>query len=300
MLDQQHTIFSIETIFDGTKYYQDRSITSDGIVAFKEAIWHYYNYNGRQFPWRQTANPYNIVVSEVMLQQTQTYRVEPKYLAFIQELDSFAALANAEQRDVIRLWQGLGYNRRALGLQKLACIVDRDFNGQLPQDPLVLETLPTLGHATARSVAAFAFNTPTTFIETNIRAVFIHTFFGVNCATAIHDKELVPLIEQTLDTHNSRLWYYALMDYGVMLKKLFKNPSRKSKHHTQQSKFEGSDRQIRGAILKLLTAHTTLSHQELMLLLCQTLNCEQERAERILNSMQQEQFVRAESNYYFL
>lgn len=300
MLDQQQILFNTEAIFDGTRYYQNGSLAHDGIIAFKEAIWHYYNINGRQFPWRQTTNPYNIVVSEVMLQQTQTYRVEPKYLAFIQELNSFAALANAEQRDVIRLWQGLGYNRRALGLQKLAFIIEQDFDGQLPNDPVILETLPTLGHATARSVATFAFNTPTTFIETNIRAVFIHTFFGTQHTTAVHDKELMPLIEQTLDTSNSRTWYYALMDYGVMLKKLFKNPSRKSKHHTQQSKFEGSDRQIRGTILKLLTAHTTLSHQGLIFLLCQSLNCEQERAERILATMQHEQFLKTKNNYYFL
>lgn len=297
MLEQQS--FLTPSFFDGSVYYNNSKLSTEGIQLFKTIIWNYYHTHGRTFPWRQTYDPYAIVVSEVMLQQTQTYRVEPKYKAFMHELPTFNALAQAEQRDVIRLWQGLGYNRRALGLQKLAYIITHEFNGVLPQNPLILETLPTIGKATACSVSTFAFNTPTVFIETNIRAVFIHTFFGAT-ATAVHDKELLPLIEQTLDQENPRLWYYALMDYGVMLKKTFKNPSRKSKHHTQQSRFEGSDRQIRGTILKLLTQYNQLSHRELIELLCDLLKCEQERAEKIVYIMQKEQFIKYNKSYYFI
>jgi len=167
-----------------------------------------------------------------------------------------------------------------------------DFNGNLPDDPIVLETFPGIGKGTAGSICAFAFNKPTVFIETNIRAVFIHSFFRNQ--SSVHDKELLPLITQTVDQDNPREWYYALMDYGVHLKKLHANPSRKSKHHTKQSKFEGSDRQIRGVIIKLLTEHPSLEREQLFSLIAK----EDTRIERALSELQQERLIECKDGYY--
>lgn len=226
-------------------------MNASSISEFKKIIWNYYATHGRHFDWRGVDDPYKVFVSEIMLQQTQTARVAQKYAQFLQAFASFEQLANASLKDVLLQWQGMGYNRRGMYLHKAAQIIVKDFGGQLPNDPTILVELPGIGPATAASMCAFAYNRPTLFIETNIRAVYIHCFFPGK--ENVHDKEIMPLVQATLDYDNPREWYYALMDYGVMLKKAVINPSRKSKHYTKQSKFEGSDRQIRGMILKILT-----------------------------------------------
>ena len=224
---------------------------NNSLSSFTKAIWDFYNANGRVFAWRHVDDPYKIVVSEIMLQQTQTHRVAQKYAIFIEEFPSFEKLAQAPLRNVLMHWQGLGYNRRGKYLHEIAQKVITEYNGSLPSSPEILITFPGIGSATAASIAAFAFNTPTVFIETNIRAVFIHWFFKDK--TNVKDAELIPLIRAAVDKERARDWYYALMDYGVMLKKNSINPSRRSAHHAKQSRFEGSDRQIRGIVLKLLT-----------------------------------------------
>jgi A/G-specific adenine glycosylase len=232
------------------------------IETFQKIIVEYYAAFGRLFPWRYHPDPYAILVSEVMLQQTQTYRVVPKYEQFLLAFPSVEILASATLREVLSVWQGLGYNRRGKYLHELACHVMQRFEGKIPSLPEQLITLPGIGAATASSIAAFAFNVPSLFIETNIRTVFIHYFFPAR--TEVHDKEIMPLVEQTLDRNNPRAWYYALMDYGVMLKQTVGNASRKSAHYTRQSKFEGSDRQIRGIIIRLLTEHKSMNTAELL------------------------------------
>ena len=156
----------------------------------------------------------------------------------------------------------MGYNRRALYLKKIAEEVAEKFNGRLPGTVEALTGLPGIGKNTACSIAAFAFNKPVVFIETNIRSVFIHLFFSDRAD--VHDREILPLVEKTLDAENPREWYSALMDYGVMLKKTHPNPSRKSAHHQKQSKFEGSNRQMRGMIIKVLTEHPDISEAPLI------------------------------------
>lgn len=288
------------------------------IASFQKFIWDFYRDQGRFFAWRNSdsvvalrasqdlpatadkssdmiighANPYYVVVSEIMLQQTQTYRVEPKYEQFIEQFPDFETLAAAPLRSVLAAWQGLGYNRRGKYLQQIAQKVVADFNGILPDDPMVLETFPGIGKGTAGSICAFAFNKPTVFIETNIRTVFIHSFFQTQ--DGVHDKELLPLIARTVDIDNPREWYYALMDYGVHLKKLHANPSRKSKHHIKQSKFEGSDRQIRGMIIKLLTEHPSIEREQLFKLIGK----EGQRIERALGELQQERLVEYADDRY--
>lgn len=238
------------------------------IVAFQETINAYYATHKRNFPWRDVSNPYYVLVSEIMLQQTQTYRVEPKFEQFIAQFPTINDLASAPLVTVLFAWQGLGYNRRAKFLHKAAQEVVALHNGQVPSAVSDLQALPGLGYATASSVAAFAYNIPTVFIETNIRAVFLHFFF--NEQVDIHDKQIMPLVADALEGQDPRQWYYALMDYGVMLKKTHANPSRKSRHHVKQSRFEGSDRQLRGAIIRVLTsiAHS-LPYDALVALVCE-------------------------------
>jgi A/G-specific adenine glycosylase len=218
--------------------------------AFIQKIWDFYHEQGRSFIWRNDITPYRIVVSEIMLQQTQTSRVSEKFPLFLSIFPDFESLSQATLPEVLIQWQGLGYNRRGKFLHEIAKKVVSEFDGVLPQDPIILETFPGIGKNTAGSVCAFAFNLPVPFIETNIRRVYIHEFF--QDSLEVHDKELMLLIEQTMSLENPREWYYALMDYGAYLKTKIPNPNRKSKHYTIQSKFEGSNRQVRSTILAYL------------------------------------------------
>lgn len=236
--------------------------TPASIRSFRRKLYRYYRDHGRTLPWRTTRNPYHILISEVMLQQTQVDRVVQKYNEFIAAFPDFKTLARAPLRKILQVWQGMGYNRRALYLKKIAEEVVETFNGRLPKTVEELMGLPGIGRNTACSITAFAFNKPVAFIETNIRSAFIHFFF--NDRVDVHDREILPLVEKALDEKNPRQWYSALMDYGVMLKKTQPNPSRKSAHHQRQSKFAGSNRQVRGMIIKLLTESPQLSEEEVI------------------------------------
>lgn len=219
--------------------------------SFKRLIYDYYRKHGRSLPWRDTRNPYHILVSELMLQQTQVNRVIEKYREFTARFPDTAALANAPLRSILKLWQGLGYNRRALALKQIALAVVSQHRGKVPASFDDLLKLPGVGKATASAILAFAFNQPVVFIETNIRTVFIHFFFPGQ--DEVSDEEIIPLVTKTLDAANPREWYYALMDYGTFLKKSIVNPGRKSRHYQKQSPFDGSNRQVRGRILRYLT-----------------------------------------------
>lgn len=196
-----------------------------------------------------------------MLQQTQTNRVSVKFGNFIRKFPDFQTLSEATLEEVLKEWQGLGYNRRAIALKKIAEIVIKSYNGNLPKSIEELKSFPQIGHNTASSILTFAFNQPRIFIETNIRTVFIYFFF--HNKNKINDKEIIPLIEKTFDENNPRKWCYALMDYGVMLKKKFPKLNKKSAHYRKQSPFKGSARQIRGKILKILVEKKAISKLEL-------------------------------------
>ncbi len=269
-------------------------LSPEGRDLFRKIIYAYYAHNKRLFSWRDIDDPYRVVVSEIMLQQTQTDRVKVKYEQFVQEFPTLEVLAAAPVAKVIAAWQGLGYNRRALALHLFAQRIVSEYAGRIPDNPELLRLFRGIGPATGASICAFAFNKPTVFIETNIRAVYIHCFFAGR--SEVKDSEIMPLVEQTLDSLNPRMWYYALMDYGVMLKKKHKNPSRKSAHHAVQSKFEGSDRQVRGLILKLLV-QTPVMHTELFL---EQIQREPDKIMRILNELEKEGFVLQNNNHYSL
>jgi len=259
-----------------------RPLTRYGAEVFRSVIYHYYAKHMRSFPWRETTNPYHILVSEVMLQQTQTDRVLQKYLTFIERFPDFNSLALASMRDVLDSWVGLGYNRRALALKRAAQIVVFDYSGTLPCDENLLIKLPGIGRYSASAICAFACNMPTVFIETNIRMVFRFLFRS----ETMTDNSILELVRQTVDADNPRDWYYALFDYGAMLKKL-----KPSKGYGSERKvtvpFSGSDRQIRGAIVRKLIQYSNLTEAEII----GSLAIDQRRLSSILSRLQQEGFI---------
>ncbi|HET57305.1 MAG TPA: A/G-specific adenine glycosylase [Deltaproteobacteria bacterium] len=220
------------------------------IETFRQIVDDHYRLRGRRLPWRETTDPYHILVSEIMLQQTQVQRVWDKFTEFVGRFPDVPTLSSASMHDVLETWQGLGYNRRARSLKESAELIMERHQGKVPDEEASLVGLPGVGTATARAVQAFAFNKPVVFIETNIRTVYLHHFFEGR--ERVPDRELEPFVEQTLDRENPRRWYNALMDYGVFLKHDQGNPSRASYHYTRQSPFEGSTRQVRGAVLRRL------------------------------------------------
>lgn len=216
-------------------------------ATFQNTVWKYYHDNKRSMPWRDSHDLYSVLVSELMLQQTQVPRVLVKFQEFTTRFPSFEALAKAPLADVLIAWQGLGYNRRAKFLHNAAkMIVER---GE-PTTQVELELLPGVGRNTAAAIMAYVYNKQVSFIETNIRTVYIHEFFADH--TEVNDAAILALVEQTVDTKNPREWYWALMDYGTYLKSQKKGSIRKSTQYKKQSAFKGSLREMRGMIIRML------------------------------------------------
>ena len=262
------------------------------VSAFRAAVYAHHRTNSRPMPWRETADPYHILVSEIMLQQTQVERVRSKYTEFIDAFPDVPSLAAAPLSDVLQVWQGLGYNRRAIFLKRCTEEIESSYCGQFPHSIAELQSLPGIGPYTARAVAAFAFGIAEPLIETNIRTVFIHLFF--HGSDNVCDSQLLPLIATTLDRDNPREWYYSLMDYGVMLKQTLPNPGRRSRHHTQQSRFEGSNRQLRSRMLREIMKRPLMTLAELVAHLA----AEREAVERNLDEMQREGFLVKQGSGY--
>ena len=239
-------------------------LTPSSISSFQTRVYDHFRANPRPMPWRDTNDPYRILVSEIMLQQTQVERVKLKYAAFLHGFPTVHDVAAAQLADVLQLWQGLGYNRRAVNLKRCCEEISTFYAGHFPRTVDELQSLPGIGPYTARAVAAFAFGVAEPLIETNIRAVFIHSFF--HGREKVSDREIMPLIAATLDRAHPRKWYYALMDYGVMLKQAHPNPGRRSSHHTQQSRFEGSNRQLRSRLLREVMTRSAVSLEDLIAL----------------------------------
>jgi A/G-specific adenine glycosylase len=231
------------------------------ITSFRRLVYAYYRACGRDLPWRRDPSPYEVLVSEVMLQQTQVNRVLKKYDQFLRLFPTIRALADAPTGSLLGAWQGLGYNRRALSLKKSAAAIVAGHGGRIPCSRNALESLPGIGPATASAIMAFAFNEPVPFIETNIRSVYLYYFYFDS--SSVRDTAVLSLVKQTLDVHQPRNWYYALMDYGAALKKRLKDINKKSAHYTRQSRFEGSNRQLRGAAVRVLLKYRMLSCEEL-------------------------------------
>ncbi len=216
-----------------------------------DTVWSYYHAHKRAMPWRNTPTPYNVLVSEVMLQQTQVPRVLPKFADFTTRFPNFASLAAVPLADVLAAWSGLGYNRRAKFLWETAKIVGQNHGGKLPANIEALVALPGIGPNTAGAILAYAFNQPAIFIETNIRTVIIHHFFASREGT-VKDAQIKQILQQALPAQNPREWYWALMDYGTHLKATAGTHLHRVHGYRKQSTFKGSRRQIRGHVLRLL------------------------------------------------
>ena len=269
-------------------------LTPSQIRSFQKKVYHYYDTQGRDLPWRKRVTPYRVLVSEIMLQQTQVDRVIEKYKEFLSAFPDFKTLSKAPLPKLLKIWSGMGYNRRALSLRKLAQVVVAEHKGRLTSDPDILVTLPGIGKYTAGAVSAFAFNKPVVFMDTNIRRVFIHEFFRDK--QNIHDDELVPFVRQTLDTNDPRKWYNALMDYGSMLKLEHGNPNRKSVHYVRQSPFENSNRQVRGRIVKVLVKGSPLTATSIV----KETGMDAERVRKNLDQLAQEGFIVKKKDRYLI
>ncbi|MBQ9004998.1 MAG: adenine glycosylase [Atopobiaceae bacterium] len=212
----------------------------------------------RDLPWRRSRDPYEVWISEVMLQQTQVSRVDGRWQRWLERFPNVRSLASADAASVLDEWQGMGYNRRVLSLWHAAQQVV-SMGGELPSDVEGLVALPGIGPATAAGIRAFALDLPGVYLETNVRTVFLHELFPE--AQKVPDRELVPLVDVCCppDASNPaddpRTWYFALLDYGAWLKKMVPNPSRRSSTHVRQSRFEGSHRQRRAMLVRALLAH---------------------------------------------
>lgn len=224
-------------------------VSRERLDRFEQLVWTRGEELYRDLPWRDTFDPYAILLSEVMLQQTQVSRVLGRWEEWLDAFPTVSDLARAPLPPVLELWQGMGYNRRALNLKRCAEEVLSRFDGVIPEDKKELLSLPGIGPSTSAGVRIFAYRKPDVYIETNVRAVFIHELFPDSAE--VSDKELKPLVEATCPSDESvRDWYYALLDYGAHLKKTTMNPTRRSKQYARQSKFEGSHRQKRSYVLR--------------------------------------------------
>ncbi len=276
-------------------YLHNMKLTKSQIRNFQNTIRHYFHRYGRHdLPWRKTRIPYRILVSEMMLQQTQVERVIPKYKLFIRKFPSLISLARAPLSDIVAVWQGLGYNRRAVYLKNTAIIISGRYNGRIPRSPEILQTLPGIGKATASAIGAFAFDIPTVFIETNIRTVFLHCFLSHK--KKVHDNEIASLVAQTNDYRNIREWYYALMDYGVYLKKQHYNPNKRSAHYKAQSRFDGSSRQVRGSIIRLLSKNGAVTKRKIE----QAIDIQNHDLEKILKQLQKDGLIKKSGRTFLI
>lgn len=262
-----------------------RKIDLQAVRRFRRIVLSHYKKHGRVLPWRETTDPYRILVSEIMLQQTQVDRVIEKYQQFISTFPDIASLAAAPFSKVLNAWLGLGYNRRAMALKRAAEKVMEHFDGRLPSGERELLSLSGVGKYTAAAVMAFAFRQPVVVLDTNIRAVFIHHFFE-GCER-VADDDIAGLVHETLDTSDPGRWYNALMDYGSMLKKTVPNPGRRSAHYTRQSSFAGSDRQIRAQILRLLADGRSLRAGDIV----DSLAGDAGRIGHLLSDLERERFI---------
>jgi A/G-specific adenine glycosylase len=261
----------------------------------------FYHESGRHdMSWRRpdehgTFDPYKILVSEVMLQQTQVDRVAPKYTAFLNRFPTVQTLTGATLGDVLKLWNGLGYNRRAKYIWQAAQMLMQDYDGRFPETTEELQKLPGIGPNTAGAIMAYAYDAPVVFVETNIRTVIIHHFFEDQAS--VPDTKIREILDALIpkSAHKDRgcgegtifgprEFYWAMMDYGSYLKKTVGNIARASKHYTKQSKFHGSKRQVRGQVLRLLV-------EKPLTLTALKKRIDDERLEEVVAALESEGFI---------
>ena len=283
---------------------QDNALNVDQLNSFVVRVRNVGQRLYRDFPWRGASDAYAVLISEVMLQQTQVSRVLARWDAWLEAFPSIDALAAASLADVLERWQGMGYNRRAIALKRCADILSEEYGGQVPNTYEELIALPGIGATTAAGVCVFAYQIPQVYLETNVRTVFIHEFFAEQ--ETVSDREIIPLVMQTCPEKDPRSWYYALLDYGAHLKKTIPNPSRRSAQYHRQSAFVGSVRQKRAELLRLALGQAGLATEEL----AEQLSALERAAGRqdvptgevivMLEALEREGFLSSHSGYWFI
>jgi A/G-specific adenine glycosylase len=230
-------------------------IDTKSVAIFQERVMTWWSKNARDLPWRHNPTPYEVLVSEVMLQQTQVSRVVPKYIEFLKEFPTLESLASASTKQLLTVWSGLGYNRRAIWLKEAANqIIERV---EFPKDVDELRKLKGIGPYTSRSILIFAFNEDLATVDTNIRRVLIALGFADEDTS---DKELQEIADALLLKGKSSDWHNALMDYGSAV---LTSSSTGIEPTSKQPQFIGSVRKIRGLIVRMLTKSESLSIDEI-------------------------------------
>ncbi|MHA2359292.1 MAG: Fe-S cluster assembly protein HesB [Candidatus Thorarchaeota archaeon] len=260
------------------------------VSAFQERIMQWWDENARDLPWRCDSSPYNVLVSEVMLQQTQVNRVVPKYLEFLNQFPTLEVLAAADTKELLQIWSGLGYNRRALWLREAArqIMVKNEFPNTVEE----LRNLKGVGPYTSRSILIFAFNKDLAAVDTNIRRVLIASGFADE---EMSSSQLQQVADDLLLKGRSCDWHNALMDYGALV---ITSSSTGVSPQTKQPRFKGSTRQLRGAIIRILTKSHTLSLNELISNLnSENIQCKD--VNPVLNQLLAEGFVERTDNGRF-
>ena len=263
-------------------------INSLKIQTFQKKIFDWWADNKRDLPWRHTEDPYNIMVSEIMLQQTQVSRTIDKYLAFINKFPSFEVLANVSTTEVLKMWSGLGYNRRALWLQEAAKQIN--IMDSFPRIPESLIKIKGIGPYTSRSILIFTFNQDLATIDTNIRRILIAEDFATEETT---EKELFEIADQIYPRGKSRDWHNALMDYGSLVVTTRKTGI---KPITKQPKYKKSGRYYRGQIVKYLTENEKATKKTLT----KKCNIPVEQEEKIIDSLLRDSLIIKTKTHYHL
>ena len=263
-------------------------ISETKIKNFNEKIFAWWKKNKRTLPWRETTNPYYIMISEIMLQQTQVNRSVEKYLEFIKEYPTIKELAEASVSSVLKIWSGLGYNRRALWLQEAANQIVR--LNEFPKTPEELQKLKGIGPYTSRSILIFTFNYDIATVDTNIRRILIaENFAKVNTK----EKELFIIAQKLLPKGKARDWHNALMDYGALVLTSAKTGIKPKTTISSSSK---ENRRFRGIIVKYLT-RTTKAKKEKIVKNC---NIPNEKIDDILVGLIADGLVKKIRKYYTL
>jgi len=277
---------------------KDLSWEPEILDSYRNKVLAYYAEKARIFPWRYSNSPWAILMSEFMLQQTQTSRVIDYFTLFTQRFPKPSDLASCEKAELFSLWQGLGYNRRALYLKETARLLSENYGDAVPADYACLVACPGIGPNTAGAILVYSFNIPQAFLETNIKAALIHEFFPHE--EAVQDAQLLELSRQLMSLEDPRTWFYALVDYGVEIKKTYGNPTRKSKTYQKQSRFEGSLRQVRGSLIRCLLKNPGIERENLKRAVEKDLGFETLYYEEALNKLLSEGLVSEKAQAYYL
>lgn len=247
-------------------------MTYKQVTQFQNLILDWFATNQRDLPWRHTHDPYAVMVSEVMLQQTQVDRVKNYWPAWLDRWPTFENLANAPTADIIRAWAGLGYNRRAVNLKRAAEFILKEGSFTYFDTLAKLQTIPGIGPGTAGALMNFVWNIDTPFLEVNIKRILQRLAIGPETINGwAKDKELMEVAKAVLPANKARIWPHALMDFGALAcrpndpfcetcplgkilppKRLLDKSKPSTLHPKPSIKFETTNRYWRGQILKAL------------------------------------------------